>query len=521
MAEELPPVPDAAALYESAACGLMVTSLRGTIIRVNSTLCDWLGYSAGDLLGKKKLQDLFTIGGRIFHQTHWVPMLSTQGSVSEVKLDLLRSDGRALPFMINGRRNFAATGAFDEVSLVIAEERNKYEQELLAARKRADELLVMERAAQSRLHQAMRSGALFVWDLDLSDMTRRFGDEVATLLGHHAAQPIDAQTFEAAIHPDDRDAERDALARALARDDDANSWNFRLIGVDGQTRFVACSGHAFVDAHGKLGQFVGVMSDVTQTERQREAAQDRALFAEQMVGIVSHDLKGPLSAILMGGKLLERSGILPAEKMRLLDNMTHAARRAQRLVEELLDFTLARLGPGLWATREPLSLHAQVARLVEELSLANPDHTIVHRAHGEGSCSADSDRLAQLIGNLVQNAVSYGEAGGQVTVTSAVLDGYVLLTVHNFGQPIAARSMTTLFEPMTSGDDHCAIQNVGLGLFIVRAIARAHGGDVSVTSEADAGTCFSVTFPADAAPAPAEPGIRQFVAQPCISSDAS
>ncbi|CAN5134529.1 hypothetical protein BH09PSE6_BH09PSE6_04810 [soil metagenome] len=500
MAEALPPVPDAAALYDSAPCGLLVTSLRGTIVRVNRTLCDWLGYPADELVGGKKLQDLFTIGGRSFHQTHWLPMMSTQGSASEVKLDLLHRDGHAMPFMINGRRQFAATGAFDQISLTIADERNRYEQQLLAARKRADELLVGERAAQSRLHQAMQSGSLFVWDIDLSSMTRRFGDEVATLLGHPGPQAVEGAEFEAAIHPDDRDAERAALALALDQDDAAGAWNFRLVGIDGITRWIACSGRAFVAADGTLAQFVGVISDVTQAESQREAAQDRALFAEQMVGIVSHDLKGPLSAILMGGRLLERSGALPADKIRLLDNMTGAARRAQRLVEELLDFTLARLGPGLWATREPLALHDHVARLVEDLKRAHPDHPIVHHAQGEGLCKADADRVAQALGKLVENAVVYGEPGAPVTVTTSLAHGQATIRVHNVGVPIAPRTLQTLFEPMMSGDDHAAIQNVGLGLYIVRAIARAHGGDVSVSSHSEAGTCFCVAFPADASP---------------------
>jgi sigma-B regulation protein RsbU (phosphoserine phosphatase) len=386
--------------------------------------------------------------------------------------------------------------------MVVAEERNKYERELLAARKRADELVRKERAAQAalevtqaRLRQALRLGNLFLWDVDAATGARRYEDDVARLLGHAAPRPVDDAQYAAAVAPEDRKTERRAVACALSQPADAHTCTYRLDGVDGARRTVVSSGQAFLDAEGRLLQFVGVLSDVTEATRERARAQDRALFAEQMVGIVSHDLRNPLSAILMGVRLLEHGESAP-NRLRVLDQVRRSAQRAQRLIAELLDFTLARVGRGLTVTAAPLDLHAFIASIVDELVLAFPDRRIAHRAEGAGECTADADRLAQLLGNLVGNAMAYGDAGGTVTVISSIGPHWASLSVHNWGEPIAPALQRSIFEPMVRGDPgEGPARSVGLGLFIVRAIAQAHRGDVSVTSSLDAGTTFTFSFP--------------------------
>src|SRR5260370_237609 len=154
----------------------------------------------------RKLQEFFTMGARIFHQTHWLPMLEMQGSLSEVKFDLRNANGQTFPVLLNAIRRTTEEGGYDLISVVSAKERNQYERELLLARNRADGLLAKEREAQTalrisqaRLHQAMQLGAVFFWDVDLAVGRRRFGDEVALLLGFNEPRPIDADSFLAAI----------------------------------------------------------------------------------------------------------------------------------------------------------------------------------------------------------------------------------------------------------------------------------------------------------------------------------
>jgi sigma-B regulation protein RsbU (phosphoserine phosphatase) len=383
---EAPPLPEADALYDAAACGLLVTAGDGVILRVNRTFCAWVGREAAELVDQVRLQDLLGIGGRIFHQTHWTPLLAMQGSVSEVKLEVLDRAGQALPMVFNAVRRTAAGVVRDEVAVFLAHDRHQYEKELLQARRRAEELLAQQRQAQRAL--------------------------------------------------------------ALAQEE---------------------------------------------RDRQKTVAEDRALFAEQMMAIVSHDLRNPLSVIRMSAHIIGM-GDLSSNQLRALGRLNASTLRATRLIADLLDFSQARLGSGLQVRPEAVDLHALVAEGVEDLRLAFGARVIRHEPRGEGACQASSDRLLQMIGNLVANAVAYGAAERPIVVGSCIGDATFTITVANEGPAIAPALLPHLFDPMTRGGQDEGLHSVGLGLFIVREIARAHGGAVTVASDDDA-TLFTVTLP--------------------------
>lgn len=230
-----------------------------------------------------------------------------------------------------------------------------------------------------------------------------------------------------------------------------------------------------------------------ETSRARAAAEDRALFAEQMMGIVSHDLRNPLSTILLSTALLAQ-GAGTAQQQKVVRRIGSAAERATRLIGDLLDFTQARLGSGLAVHPQPIDLHATVSTAVAELAAAFPQRQLLHEAQGEGRCEADADRLTQLIGNLVGNAMAYGAPDAPVVVRSRTAPGEWELSVHNQGDPIPPDLVPTLFEPMVRGQQESS-GGVGLGLFIVSEIARAHGGRMEVHSTAQEGTTFRAVFP--------------------------
>jgi sigma-B regulation protein RsbU (phosphoserine phosphatase) len=223
-------------------------------------------------------------------------------------------------------------------------------------------------------------------------------------------------------------------------------------------------------------------------------ARDRALFAEQMIGIVSHDLRNPLGAIRMATELLAVAGAKAHDNV--LPRLTRAVDRADTLIGDLLDFTQARMGRGLNMTIARIDLHRVVASIVEDLRSAHPRRAITHLITGPGECALDERRLDQLLGNLVSNAVAYGRADSPITVSTSVGEAACVVSVHNLGDPIPPAVITTIFEPMTRGTSvGSAKRSVGLGLFIVREIAKAHGGSATVTSTAEHGTTFTITLP--------------------------
>lgn len=161
----------AEALYDNAPCGLIVTGVEGTILHVNGTFCSWMGYEREELVRLFKLQDLLTAGGRLFHQTHWSPLMILQGSLTEVKLDMVHREGRTVSMLVNAVRRGSGEKTCHEIALFAMQERHKYENELVLARQRAQELaqkeqqtrqlLVLAQAEINRQHEqelALRMG---------------------------------------------------------------------------------------------------------------------------------------------------------------------------------------------------------------------------------------------------------------------------------------------------------------------------------------------------------------------------
>jgi len=149
--------------------------------------------------------------------------------------------------------------------------------------------------------------------------------------------------------------------------------------------------------------------------------------------------------------------------------MVSSTSRALRLITDLLDFTEARIGDGLKVARVPVDLHRLVADSVDELATAFHGRTLDHRHTGVGDCTLDPDRIVQLIGNLVGNAMSYGARDRPVTVASSIEGEMLEISVHNEGSPIAASIIPSLFEPMVRGATGARSRGVGLG-------ARSRGG---------------------------------------------
>jgi len=234
---------------------------------------------------------------------------------------------------------------------------------------------------------------------------------------------------------------------------------------------------------------------VHEATRLEAEAQDRAVFAEQMVGIVSHDLRNPLQAIQMGVLALTR-GTLTTNQIRVLGRVSRSTERAHRLIADLLDFTAARVGSGLSITKQEIDLGDVLADAVEELRLAFPGRELRHLDSHAGACTADPDRLSQLVGNLVANAMAYGDPERPVTVMSSACADSVSIAVHNWGDPIPLDRIDKIFEPMVRGDTRGQSRSVGLGLFIVGEIVKAHSGNISVSSGLDSGTTFTVSLQA-------------------------
>ena len=220
---------------------------------------------------------------------------------------------------------------------------------------------------------------------------------------------------------------------------------------------------------------------------------------ELFTAMLAHDLRSPLSAIVMSSTLLERKAADDTSRKaarRLLTSAQHMG----RMINDMLDLARARFGAGIPLKRGPADLGPVLQRVVQEHRDGNPGRDIRLAQHGEPTGDWDADRLAQGAVNLIGNALVHGDRSQPVEV---LLDGMqaeaVRLVVANAGQ-IPPERLPSLFDPFSDIEQRTGRDaGLGLGLYIVREIVRSHGGSVDVETEPDAGpggrTVFTVTLP--------------------------
>jgi signal transduction histidine kinase len=229
-------------------------------------------------------------------------------------------------------------------------------------------------------------------------------------------------------------------------------------------------------------------------------------FREQLIGIVGHDLRNPLSTILMASRLLVLREGLGETETELARRITRSASVAAGLIDQLLDLTRSRLGGGIPIDPVPFDLSEVCRQVMDETELMHPDRPLTLDVSGDLHGVWDRDRMRQLLANLVGNAVQHGEPRSSIALRIDGGDTDVVIEVANRGEPIPAATLPFIFDAFRQGRTvhPSRTQGLGLGLFIAQQIARSHGGSITVTSSDNDGTTFRVRVPREARP-PAEP----------------
>ncbi len=281
------------------------------------------------------------------------------------------------------------------------------------------------------------------------------------------------------------------LARAL-RGETARAIVQRRV-PDGTTRALSAVAVPLRRSDGSLRGAVSTFRDETERVRHEQEVLQTAHFRERFIGILGHDLRTPLTAILGSAMLVLRQRALPDPVLASAARINASAERMGRMISDLLDFTQARLGGGLALERKPGDLAAVAQGAVDEALAANPGREVLLAVDGDSRGDFDPDRIAQLLSNLLVNALAYGPAEEPVRVSVRGREQRVEIAVENGGTEIPDGDRESLFDPFRRGRTGQKTRGLGLGLFIVQQIARAHGGDVAVESSPGR-TVFTVTL---------------------------
>jgi sigma-B regulation protein RsbU (phosphoserine phosphatase) len=295
---------DAQTLYERAPCGYLSTTPDGSIIKVNATFLTLTGYGREDLIGRKRFVHLLTAGGRIYHETHYVPMLRMHGSAREIALELVCKDGRRLPVLINSvlERNDSGDPTVIRTAVFDASHRRRYEEELLREKRRAETSEAHATALARTLQQTLipphvphvdglELGAQYrpagdgsMVGGDFYDIFQAGDDDWVVVIGDVCGKGVDAAvvtalaryTLRAAAVQDPSPAHAlMVLNEALRRADTDRFCTgivLRLTRTEGRWRLLSCTaGHPLpllidakgnVTAVGQAGSLVGVLEDI-------------------------------------------------------------------------------------------------------------------------------------------------------------------------------------------------------------------------------------------------------------------
>jgi signal transduction histidine kinase len=275
-------------------------------------------------------------------------------------------------------------------------------------------------------------------------------------------------------------AEYRALRATVLRQWSAASSTLHVQDLEDLTRFNEAVDQAIAES---------LQAFVAQVDRARD------LF----LGMLGHDLRGPLSTIANTATLQLRSR--PDDSQRAAVILRSVA-QMKALLDDLVEYTRDRLGAGLAIEPKSLQLDQFARDTLDEIAAISRERVLDLQVEGDLEGEWDARRLHQALSNLVFNALKYGLANTPIRIT---LDGTradeVVIAVQNTGKPIPPPLLPTIFEPLVraggeDADEHSQVAgaNLGLGMFVVREIATAHGGTVTVTSEASA-TRFELRLP--------------------------
>ncbi len=255
------------------------------------------------------------------------------------------------------------------------------------------------------------------------------------------------------------------------------------------------------NSQGVLTGVVLVFRDITE---QRTAERARATLVDELqrvvqanelfAGILGHDLRSPLSSIMMGAELLRKTE--DTKQRATAHRILRSGARMGRMISQLLDFTRVRTGITLALSKQPTDLGELSRHSVAELEVAHPEWSFSVARLGNVEGFWDPDRLSQVLSNLLGNAVEHGVPSGGVQIRIDGRDAAeVVVDVHNDGA-IPFDVLPHLFDPFRSGRaGRERSQGLGLGLFITRQIVEGHGGETEVSSTAATGTTFRLHLP--------------------------
>lgn len=341
---------------------------------------------------------------------------------------------------------------------------------------------------------------VLIWRSGLDANCDYFNDTWLSFTGRTFEQELGSGWTEG-VHPEELDR---CVAHYLEHFHRREPFemDYRLRRHDGVYRWIFDRGVPFTDAAGMFAGFIGSCVDIDERRKAQEAQQKNSQeqltlardFEKWVLAIVGHDIRNPLNAIQLAACGLRDVSDATGFVKKQAEIVTRGVERIQHIAGDLLDMAREREGAGIPVEPKAADLRAMCQRIIDELSAVAQDRKITFECDADGRGEWDEHRVLQAVSNLTSNAVQHGTPNSPVLVRLTGDKRVVMVEIHNEGV-IPGEFLPHLFEPFGSGHHGGSRgEGLGLGLFIARAIARAHGGRLEVESSCGA-TAFRLMLP--------------------------
>ncbi|WP_157270945.1 PAS domain S-box protein [Azohydromonas aeria] len=441
---------------------------------------------------------------------HEYPMARVLAGEAQVEVEMRyrRGDGRVVWLRVHAAPLLDAEGCVAGAMtafLDISQERLA----LQALQEHGRELAT----SQQRLDLALEAGGMGVWDWTLATGESVWSRQMYVLVG----LPIDPQGRGRAddvfdrVHPEDRPALDDKIARALAQSGEFDA-EFRILRADGQLRWLCGHGKVIRDAAGQAERMLGLNFDITERRAIEQQLRETNERRTEFLAMLAHELRNPLALITNAVRLLDME-LAPEQHHVVVEMVRRQSAHMARLVDDLLEVSRVTQGRIELKKERLLLAHALLPALEAAQPLAREQgQALVFDVPLDIELEADPARLTQIAGNLLTNAVKYTPAGGHVRLSARVLDRWVEIEVKDDGLGLDKALLPRVFDLFAQGATTLdrSRGGLGLGLTLVRRLAQLHGGEAKAASPGPGqGSTFTVRLPclrsAEAQFAPAMP----------------
>ena len=379
-------------------------------------------------------------------------------------------------------------------------------------------------ASEERLRLATHAAGIGTWDYDVVTDTLHWDDRCKRAFGLAPDAPSTDEVFHRILHSSDAERVDAAVAKAMDSSGDGSyDVEYRTLGDDGVTRWIHAVGRVLFDSSGKTKKpvrFIGTVADVSermsllQAERNaREEAEDARQRAEEanraksdFLAKMSHELRTPLNAIGGHAELIELGvhGQVTPEQSSALGRIRKNERHLLALINDILDFSKLEAGVVRLEIRnlKVAEVVSSLEPLIGPLFSAKGVKFTVESCNEDLVARGDSERIVQVCLNLLSNALKATASGGEVSLSCERRFGMIAIHVADTGIGIPEERLESVFSPFTQLGRALNSPNtgVGLGLAISRELAREMGGDVTVSSQLNVGSIFTLTLPGMNAP---------------------